>query len=264
MTVPEHAPSARHTQPASAAQVVDVELALQACFVPKHRPMVGYVQPSTDMQFEITIDEQDVVLGVPMHRGADPPSMAALESSVSPIAMSRAESRIPPSTAPPWPATPPVLIVPPRPVTPPVPIPPDPVAPPVRADPPFPVTVPPAPVPPTPPPATPPVPRTPPVAVPPVAAPTSAEGAASCDDALVLLPQPLPTSGRVQPRITSNQQSRLNFTPQVSARAPPRSPRKARCRAARVAEPTASGGEVRFRGRQGTWGRRSPAGSGTC
>jgi hypothetical protein len=35
VTVPEHAPLAPHRQPVCAAQVVDVELALQACGVPR-------------------------------------------------------------------------------------------------------------------------------------------------------------------------------------------------------------------------------------
>jgi hypothetical protein len=108
-----------------------------------------------------------------------------------------------------------VLVVPPEPIFPPKPVaPPVPVVPPVAAVPLLPplppVNVPPPPVPELPA-KPPPVPETPPLAVPPVDIGASAGFAASGEDALVLLLQPLLANGNAQPMIINNQEVRSGF-----------------------------------------------------
>ena len=66
----------------------------------------------------------------------------------------------------------------------------------------------------------PPVPGGPPRALPPVDAGASVEMAASDDEALPLLPQPVPANGSVQPTTINHQGVRRGFISQVSTRTP--------------------------------------------
>jgi hypothetical protein len=243
--VPEQTASGAHAQPGSPVQAVDVVLELHGRGFPKQWPEVGAWQPSTVEQNDTPSAWQLVVLGVPVHCDPTPPSITVPASPAStlppevvvPPVPWPAEPVIPPLAvvppAPPWrgaqhcweaqvqPAgqsednvqpvlcVPPVLIVPPLPVVPPtLGAPPAPVVPPVAVVPPLP-PAPPSVVPPPRlpelPAKPPPVPGAPPRALPPIDVGASVEMAASDDEALPLLLQPVPANGSVQPTMINHQ-----------------------------------------------------------
>jgi len=187
MTMPEQTLSTLHAHPVSAAQLVDVVLAVQDHGTPVHRPPVGYAQPGTDPQLPRDIAAQEDALGVPTQREPVPPP--------------------PPAE----PLAPPALAIPAIPMVPPAP-----VVPPFPPAPPFAVPTPPAPpfAAPTPPlpalPAKPPPAASPP-AVPPVDFAASAEVAASDNGSLAPLPQPLPANVTAHPTSITNPQARRGF-----------------------------------------------------
>jgi hypothetical protein len=228
--VPEQLPSVAHAQPGSPVQAVDVVLELHGRGFPRQWPEVGAWQPSNVEQNPTPSELQDVGLGVPVHCDPAPPSITL---PASPASTLPPELVVPPVPWPPKPVTPPVrgaqhcweaqiqpagqseddvqpvlrvppvLIVPPLPVAPPtLGTPPAPVVPPVAVVPPAPPRLPPLPELPAKPP---PVPGAPPSALPPIDVGASVEMAASDDEALPLLLQPVPANGSVQPTMINHQ-----------------------------------------------------------
>jgi len=224
---------------------VDVVLELHALGYPEQWPEVGPWQPINVEQNPTPSEAQDVGLGVPVQRDPAPPSITVPVSPASPLPPEFVVPPVPwppepvtPPVAVVPPAPPltgaqhcciaqvqpagqseedvqPVLLVPPVPIVPPLPVvpptlgtPPAPVVPPVAVVPPLP-PAPPGVVPPPPlpklPARPPPVPGAPPRALPPVDVGASVEMAASDDEALPLLLQPVPANGSAQPMMINHQ-----------------------------------------------------------